>query len=309
MIPMRLPFQHLISAEQITRDVMGDIFSVAEKMEGVIAEEGRSELLKKNVIATLFYEPSSRTMLSFQVAAQRLGGGMILAQGREMSSMKKGETIEDTIRMVTSYADLIVMRHPESGAAEKAAKVCTVPFINSGDGGNEHPTQALLDLYTIQKEFGTLEGLHIALAGDLLYGRTVHSLGKLLARIPGTNLTLISPKELAMTDDVKKAFSENGVEYTETENLEEGTKADILYMTRVQGERFADRSEFERLKDKYILKADHLKNSKTKVMHPLPRINEISTDVDELPNALYFTQAKNGVPVRMALLAMMLGKA
>lgn len=306
---MPLPFQHLVSADQITREVMEDIFSVSQKMEKVIEGEGRSDLLEKNVIATLFYEPSSRTMLSFQVAVQRLGGGMILAQGREMSSMKKGETIEDTIRMVTQYADLIVMRHPESGAAEKAAKVCTVPFINSGDGGNEHPTQALLDLYTIQKEFGTLEGLHIALAGDLLYGRTVHSLGKLLARIPGTKLTLIAPKELMMPEDVKKAFSENSVEYAETENLEEGTNADILYMTRVQGERFADKAEFERLKDKYILKADLLKDSKTKVMHPLPRVNEISTDIDELPNALYFTQAKNGVPVRMALLAMMLGKA
>ncbi len=306
---MPLPFQHLVSAEQITREVMEDIFSVSQKMEGVISGEGRSDLLEKNVVATLFYEPSSRTMLSFQVAVQRLGGGMIFAQGREMSSMKKGETIEDTIRMVTQYADLIVMRHPESGAAEKAAKVCTVPFINSGDGGNEHPTQALLDLYTIQKEFGTLEGLHIALAGDLLYGRTVHSLGKLLARIPGTKLTLIAPKELMMPDDVKKAFSENSVEYEEMEDLEEGTRADILYMTRVQGERFKDQAEFERLKDKYILKADLLKNSKTKVMHPLPRVNEISTDVDELPNALYFTQAKNGVPVRMALLAMMLGKA
>ena len=306
---MPLPFQHLVSAEQITREVMEDIFSVSQKMEGVISGEGRSDLLEKNVVATLFYEPSSRTMLSFQVAVQRLGGGMIFAQGREMSSMKKGETIEDTIRMVTQYADLIVMRHPESGAAEKAAKVCTVPFINSGDGGNEHPTQALLDLYTIQKEFGTLEGLHIALAGDLLYGRTVHSLGKLLARIPGTKLTLIAPKELMMPDDVKKAFSENSVEYEEMEDLEEGTRADILYMTRVQGERFKDQAEFERLKDKYILKADLLKNSKTKVMHPLPRVNGISTDVDELPNALYFTQAKNGVPVRMALLAMMLGKA
>lgn len=306
---MPLPFQHLVSADQITRDVMENVFSVSQKMEGVISGDGRSNLLENKVIATLFYEPSSRTMLSFQVAVQRLGGGMILAQGREMSSMKKGETIEDTIRMVTQYADLIVMRHPESGAAAKAATVCTVPFINSGDGGNEHPTQALLDLYTIQKEFGTLEGLHIALAGDLLYGRTVHSLGKLLARVPGTKLTLIAPKELMMPDDVKKAFSENNVEYSETEDLEEGTKTDILYMTRVQGERFKDQSEFERLKDKYILKADHLKNSKTKVMHPLPRINEISTDVDELPNALYFTQAKNGVPVRMALLAMMLGKA
>lgn len=303
------PFRHLISATQITKDILDRFFTVAEKMEKILVKKGRGTLLKDNVIATLFYEPSSRTMLSFEAAVQRLGGGMILAQGKENSSMKKGETIEDTIRMVMGYADLIVMRHPESGAAAKAASVSTVPFINAGDGGNEHPTQALLDLYTIRKEFGRLENLHIAMAGDLLYGRTVHSLSVLLGLLPKIRLTLIAPSELAMPKNVTAMLKEKGVEFKESENLADGIGADVLYMTRVQEERFKDRAQYERLKDKYILTAAHLKGSKAKVMHPLPRIHEITTDVDALPNALYFTQAKNGVPVRMALLAMMLGKA
>lgn len=303
---MQLPFQHLISASQLTKDAVDELFRVADFMSEVWSSGHRSDLLHEKVVALLFYEPSSRTMLSFQAAVQGLSAGMVLAQGKEGSSLEKGETIEDTIKVVARYADLVVMRHAEAGSAQKAANVSHVPFINAGDGGNEHPTQSLLDLYTIKKERGTIDGLHIALAGDLKHGRTVHSLCKVL-RNYDVKLTFVAPDALAMPADIKKLLDESKIEYSETPKLEDGCNADVLYMTRIQKERFANPSEYDSLKDSYVLTAKHLKNKKVTVLHPLPRVNEISTDVDDLPNAAYFQQVRNGVPVRMALMSKMLG--
>ena len=305
---MALPFQHLVSAEQLTKEAIETVFKVAEKMDDVRKKKGRTDLLKDKIIALLFYEPSSRTMLSFQTAVQRLGAGMILSQGKDMSSLKKGESIEDTICMVMSYADLIVMRHPESGTAARAASVCTVPFINAGDGGNEHPTQALLDLYTIKKEKGTLEGLHVAFACDPLHSRTIRSLALTLSQYKGTRFTFVSPPSLKASPDFLQKLKSRGVPYEEVSDLAAGTAADILYMNRLQEERFEDKSEFEKYRKSFVLNASMLTGKNVLIMDPLPRIDEIDKSVDALPNAIYFRQAANGVPVRMALLAMMLGK-
>lgn len=306
---MSLPFRHLTSSKQLTPEVVKSVFAVAQNMERMVAEKGRTDLLQDKIVANLFYEPSSRTMLSFEAAAQRLGAGMILAQGREMSSMKKGESIEDTIRMVTGYADLIVMRHPEGGAADRAASVSTVPFINAGDGWNEHPTQALLDVYTIEKETGRLENLHIAFACDPLHSRTIRSLALTLSQYPKNRFTFIGPKMLWISDDLRSTLQGRGVSFEETENLGSGTDADILYMNRLQEERFEDHAQFEKHRKDAILTASMLRGKNVKVMDPLPRVDEIANDVDALPNALYFKQARNGIPIRMALLAMLLGKA
>jgi aspartate carbamoyltransferase len=274
-----------------------------------VEKSGGNDLLKGKVLAALFYEPSTRTRLSFETAVHRLGGNVVSAVGMQFSSLYKGETIEDTIKVVGQYSDIIVMRHPEQGSADTAASVSAVPFINAGDGPGQHPTQALLDLLTIKKEKGKIDGIHITMVGDLLYGRTVHSLSFLLGLYKDVRFTLVSPKELPMPEKVTSFLKEKGIEYTETQELEEGLDADVIYMTRVQEERFEDKAEFERLKLKYVLRADHVKGKKITVMHPLPRIGEIAVDVDELENAAYFRQVKNGVYLRMALLAMLLGKA
>lgn len=274
-------------------------------MEKVIAKGGDDRLHGK-ILAALFYEPSTRTRLSFEAAMQRLGGQIVTADGFQFSSLYKGETLEDTIIMVSGYADIIAMRHPEQGTADRAAAVSPVPFINAGDGPGQHPTQALLDLYTIQKERGSIDGLHIAMVGDLKYGRTVHSLTYLLGLYKNLRFTYVSPDSLKMPEKVSSFLKEKNIPYEEVTDLHAGLDADVLYMTRVQKERFDDSAEYEALKLKYILTADHLKGKKVTVMHPLPRVGEISTDVDALPNAAYFRQAKNGVPVRMALLSMLL---
>ncbi|MEK7136809.1 MAG: aspartate carbamoyltransferase [Patescibacteria group bacterium] len=306
---MSLPFRHLTSASQLTPEVVQAIFRVADDMATIRKTQGRSRILADRVVALLFYEPSSRTMLSFQAAASRLGAGMIVAQGKEMSSMKKGESIEDTIRMVMGYADLIVMRHPESGAAERAASVSAVPFINAGDGGNEHPTQALLDLYTIWKEKGRLSNLHVAFACDPLHSRTIRSLARSLSHYPGNRFTFISPPSLRASPALLAELRGKGVVCTESSSLSDGTNADILYMNRLQEERFTDPGEFQRLRKEFILTAPMLSEKNVTIMDPLPRIDEIDPSVDALPNARYFAQAHNGIPIRMALLAMMLGKA
>jgi len=305
---MPLPFRHLTSTKQLTRKESDAILKVAQEMEKVL-EKGGNDLLHNKVLAALFYEPSTRTRLSFETAMQRLGGSVISAEGMQFSSMYKGETIEDTMMVVGQYADIIAMRHPEAGSADRAAAMSPVPFINAGDGPGQHPTQALLDLYTIQKERGKIDGIHIAMVGDLKFGRTVHSLSFLLGLYDKVKFTLISPKELKMPEKVTSFYKEHGITFQETERLEDGLDADILYMTRVQKERFADASEYERLKLKYILQASHLKGKNITVLHPLPRVGEILTDVDSLPNAAYFREVKNGVIVRMALLAMLLGVA
>ena len=301
---MSLPFKHLTSAKQLTPEVIESIFATAEEME-MLSESGRGDTLKNKVIALLFYEPSSRTMLSFQSAVQRLGGGMILAQGREGSSLLKGESIEDTIQMVSGYSDLIVMRHPEGGAADKAASVSTVPFVNAGDGGNEHPTQAALDLYTLKKEFGRLDNLHIAFGCDPLHSRTIRSLATVLSQFEGNKFTFIGPESLKASEDLKSLLDESGVNFEETDDLSKGVEADILYMNRLQEERFVDHSEFEKYRKLFVLTADMLQDKNVLIMNPLPRIDEIEIAVDSLPNAAYFKQARNGVPIRMALLSMM----
>lgn len=304
---MQLSFRHLTSTKQLSRADTDAILEEAVKMEK-IQKKGGSDLLKGKILAALFYEPSTRTRLSFESAMHRLGGHVITAEGIQFSSLYKGETIEDTMMMVGGYADIIAMRHPEQGSADTAASVSPVPFINAGDGPGQHPTQALLDLYTIKKECGKIDGIHITMVGDLRYGRTVHSLSFLLGLYKNVKFTLVSPAELTMPEKVTGFFREKGIEFTETDDLATSLDSDVVYMTRVQKERFADNSEYERLKLKYVLTAKMLKGKKAIVMHPLPRVGEIATDVDALPNAAYFRQANNGVPVRMALLKMLLDR-
>ncbi|MBM3231668.1 aspartate carbamoyltransferase [Candidatus Peregrinibacteria bacterium] len=304
---MSLPFRHLTSTKQLTRSDTDAILTAAADMEKVIVKGG-TDLLKGKILASLFYEPSTRTRLSFETAMHRLGGRVITADGLQFSSLYKGESIEDTMMVVGQYADIIAMRHPEQGSADRAAAVSPVPFINAGDGPGQHPTQALLDMFTILKERGTLDGIHITMVGDLKFGRTVHSLSFLLGLYKDVSFTLVSPKELKMPEKVTSFYKEKNITFTEVESIEEGLDADVLYMTRVQKERFTDSSEYERLKLKYILKASHVKGRDITVLHPLPRVGEIVTDVDQLTNAAYFRQVKNGVATRMALLAMLLGK-
>jgi aspartate carbamoyltransferase catalytic subunit len=305
---MPLPIKHLVSTKQLTRADTEEILRVSHEMEKAL-KKGKTDLLKGKILAALFYEPSTRTRLSFESAMLRLGGDILTAEGIQFSSLYKGETIEDTMEMVGQYADIIAMRHPEQGSADKAAAASKVPFINAGDGPGQHPTQALLDLFTIEKECKRVDGIKIAMVGDLRFGRTVHSLSYLLGLYKDIQFTLISPKELTMPEKVTTFFKEKKIAFTESDDIVDGLDCDVLYMTRVQQERFTDKSEYERLKLKYILTAKHLKGKKVVVMHPLPRVGEISTDVDALPNAAYFRQAGNGVLVRMALLALLLGKA
>jgi aspartate carbamoyltransferase catalytic subunit len=304
---MLLSFRHLTSTAQVTRADADVLLKTAMEMEKVV-QKGGNDLLAGKILAALFYEPSTRTRLSFETAMLRLGGQVITADGFQFSSLYKGESIEDTMMMVGGYADIIAMRHPEAGSADKAVKTSPVPFINAGDGPNQHPTQALLDLYTIQKECGKVEGVHVAMVGDLKNGRTVHSLTTLLTLFPGVTFTFVAPDQLKMPEKVTADLAKKKMNYTESSDLTDAVNADVLYMTRVQKERFENRDDYENLKDAFILNAGHLKGKKTIVMHPLPRVNEIATDVDALSNAAYFRQAQNGVPVRMALLAHLLGK-
>ena len=305
---MPLPFTHLISTKQLSRPDAEAILRVADDMEK-IRKSGKGDLLHGKILAALFYEPSTRTRMSFETAMIRLGGDVLTAEGIQFSSLYKGETIEDTMQMVSQYADIIAMRHPAQGSADLAIKTSKVPFINAGDGPGQHPTQALLDLYTIQKECGKIDDLKIAMVGDLRYGRTVHSLSFLLGLFKNVKFTLVAPKELTMPEKVTSFFDEKGIKYDQVDDIREGMDCDVMYMTRVQQERFTDKSEYERLKLKYVLEAKLLKGKKVAVMHPLPRVGEIKEDVDALPNAAYFRQAGNGVPIRMALLAMLLKKA
>lgn len=303
---MTLPFTHLTSTKQLSRADADAILSRAALMDKVVEKKKPDDRMHGKILAALFYEPSTRTRLSFETAMLRLGGSVITADGFQFSSLYKGETIEDTITMVSQYADIIAMRHPEQGSADRAVTVSKVPFINAGDGPGQHPTQALLDLYTIQKERGKIDGLHIAMVGDLLFGRTVHSLTFLLGLFKDLRFTFVSPKELPMPAKVTDFLKAKGIPYEETHDFSAALTADVAYMTRIQQERFVDRSEYERLKLVYVLKADLLKGKSVTILHPLPRVGEIETSVDALPNAAYFRQAKNGVPIRMALIEMLL---
>ncbi len=268
------------------------------------------ELLKGKVIATLFYEPSTRTRLSFETAANRLGARVIGFTDAKVSSVSKGETLKDTILMVSNYADAIVMRHYIEGAAQYASEVAPVPIINAGDGAHQHPSQCMLDLYTINQTQGTLENLNIYLVGDLKYGRTVHSLIMAMRHFNPT-FHFIAPKELAMPQEYKLYCKEHNIKYVEHTVFNEKViaDADIIYMTRVQKERFSDLMEYERVKNVYILKNDMLGHVKPnmKILHPLPRVNEIAYDVDTNPHAYYIQQAKNGLFARQAIFSYCLG--
>lgn len=268
------------------------------------------ELLKGKVVATLFFEPSTRTRLSFETAANRLGARVIGFSDAKASSVSKGETLKDTVLMVSNYADVIVMRHYVEGAAQYASEVAPVPIVNAGDGAHMHPSQCLLDLYSIYKTQGTLDNLNIYLVGDLKYGRTVHSLITAMRHFNPT-FHFIAPKELAMPDEYKIYCKEHGIKYVEHTDFNEDViaDADILYMTRVQKERFSDLMEYERVKNVYILKNSMLGKAKPnmKILHPLPRVNEIAYDVDDNPHAYYIQQAGNGLFAREAIFSHVLG--
>ena len=268
------------------------------------------ELLKGKIVATLFFEPSTRTRLSFETAANRLGAKVIGFSDPAVTSSTKGETLKDTILMVANYADVIAMRHHIEGAAQYAAEVAPVPIINAGDGAHQHPSQCMLDLYTIYQTQGTLENLNIFLVGDLKYGRTVHSLLMAMRHFNPT-FHFIAPKELAMPQEYKVYCKEHGIKYTEHTAFNEKViaEADILYMTRVQRERFSDLMEYERVKNVYILHADMLSGAKNnmRILHPLPRVNEIARDVDTDPHAYYIQQARNGLYARQAIICHTLG--
>jgi aspartate carbamoyltransferase catalytic subunit len=263
-------------------------------------------LLEGKVVASLFFEPSTRTRLSFETAINRLGGRIIGFSDAGSSSVSKGESLHDTTRMVSNYADLIVMRHPLEGSARYAAEVADVPVINAGDGANQHPTQTLLDMYSILKTQGTLDNINIFMVGDLKYGRTVHSLLMAMTEFENPIFNFIAPEELAMPEEYKLFLKEKGIRYFEhTEINDNINHADIIYMTRVQKERFMDPIEYEKVKNVYILRNNMLKNTKPnmRILHPLPRINEIHPDVDANKKAYYFEQARNGVFTRQAIIA------
>jgi aspartate carbamoyltransferase catalytic subunit len=295
----------LISINDFTREEHIRIMDLA----GAFEKRPKQRILEDFVVATLFFEPSTRTRLSFESAATRLGARVIGFTDSSSSSVTKGETLRDTILTVSNYCDLIVMRHPKEGSARFASEVATVPVINAGDGANQHPTQTLLDMYSIRKTQGSLDNLNVAFVGDLKYGRTVHSLVQALCNYK-TTFHLVSPLELKLPSAVKMSIKERNLEYNQsTDLLEVIPKVDILYMTRIQKERFSDPLDYEKVKNAYILRNSMLAGAKPnlKILHPLPRVNEITTDVDSNPKAYYFTQALNGVFVRQALLASILG--
>ncbi|MBO5879896.1 MAG: aspartate carbamoyltransferase [Clostridia bacterium] len=292
-----------LSTEEIDSliDTASDMISHPEKYSS--AASGR-------ILGALFFEPSTRTRLSFTSAMMSLGGNVLGFDNAGSSSVTKGETVSDTIRMVSAYSDIIAMRHPKEGAPIVAKESSSVPIINAGDGGHFHPTQTLTDLLTIKRKFGRLDNLVLGVCGDLKYGRTVHSLIAAMSRYENVSFVFISPAELKIPDYVKNDFL-CGKEYREVTSLEDEIGAlDILYMTRIQGERFESKEEYEKLKDSYVLDAKKLESAKPtlSVMHPLPRVNEISTDVDDDPRADYFTQAANGRYIRMALILMLLSE-
>jgi aspartate carbamoyltransferase catalytic subunit len=295
----------LISITDFSKEEYLKIMELSREFE---ANPSQS-LLKGKVIATLFFEPSTRTRLSFETAINRLGGKIIGFSDSNSSSVSKGETLHDTIKMVSNYADMIIMRHPLEGSARYAAEVSDVPVINAGDGANQHPSQTLLDMYSIMKTQGRLDDINLFMVGDLKYGRTVHSLLMALSQFNHPIFNFVAPPELAMPDEYKIFLSQRGIKYFEHLEFNDIiNQADIIYMTRVQKERFIDPVEYEKVKNVYILKNEMLANTKptVKILHPLPRINEIHTNVDINPKAYYFSQAKNGVFTRMAIISHLL---
>ncbi len=301
----------IVTVKQFNREDLEYIFAVAHEMRTMVERVGTFDLLKGKILANLFYEPSTRTSSSFIAAMERLGGSVISINEVKFSSVTKGESLSDTVRTLECYADVIVLRHPETGSAAIAAKAARKPVINAGDGAGEHPTQALLDAFTIREELGHLDGLTVTMLGDLKYGRTVHSLARLLS-LYKVKLNYVSPEILRMPAEVideLKAKKMDQAEYTDLDQALPGT--DVLYVTRVQKERFEDPADFEKVKDAYVIGAASMKSAKERmiVMHPLPRVNEINMDLDDDPRAAYFRQMEYGLYVRMALLALVLGKA
>jgi aspartate carbamoyltransferase catalytic subunit len=303
--------KHILAVSQFTRTDLEYIFAVAQEMRTMVERVGTFDLLKGKILANLFYEPSTRTASSFTAAMERLGGSVIPINEVRYSSVAKGESLPDTVRTLQCYSDVIVLRHPETGAAATAARYLRKPLINAGDGTGEHPTQALLDLFTIYEELGRLDGLTVTMLGDLRYGRTVHSLARLL-RLYGARLNYVSPEILRMPPAIMAELADAGVTQTEHAELDAVLPTtDVLYVTRVQKERFEDPAIYESVKDAYSITPATLRQAKQEMvlMHPLPRVGEISMEVDDDPRAAYFRQMEYGLYVRMALLAMVLGKA
>lgn len=301
--------RHFIEPNSFSLEEQLALLDLADRMEADPAPY--AHLCDGRILATLFYEPSTRTRLSFESAMLRLGGKTLGFAGAQLSSASKGETVEDTARVVSNYADVIAMRHPKEGAPLRASRYSRIPVINAGDGGHQHPTQTLTDLMTIRRRMGRLDDLTIGLCGDLKFGRTVHSLIKTMARCKNIRFVLISPEELRVPDYiVKDVLEANGIPYQETRSLEESmSELDILYMTRVQKERFFNEEDYIRLKNSYILTKEKMGLAKPDmaVLHPLPRVNEIALDVDDDPRAAYFEQVQNAVYIRMALIMTLLG--
>jgi aspartate carbamoyltransferase catalytic subunit len=294
--------RHVLEAQQFDLESLATLFGFADHLE-----RHAEPLLEGRILASLFYEPSTRTRFSFESAMLRLGGNILSTENaREFSSAAKGETLEDSIRVIGNYADVIVLRHYEEGAAARAAAVSSIPIVNAGDGAGQHPTQALLDLYTIKRELGSIEGRHIALVGDLAHGRTVRSLSYLLAKYPDVRLSFVSPPELSMRSDIREYLDRHRTPWIEGVPLDTAlAEADVVYVTRLQKERFADDTLYERVSGRYRIDVENASRMKAGsiLMHPLPRIDEIALGVDVLPQAAYFRQAQYGLLVRMALLA------
>ena len=296
---------HIIESQQFDQEFIGKIFSVADKLE-----KKTDDSLKGKIMASLFYEPSTRTRFSFESAMLRLGGSVITTENaKEFSSAAKGETLEDSIRVINNYADIIVLRHYEQGASHRASLVSDIPVIHAGDGVGQHPTQALLDLYTIKKELKKIDGIHIALVGDLKHGRTIRSLVYLLGKYKNIKIYFVSPKELRVGSDIKEYLEKHKISYSELESLESIIPlVDVLYQTRIQKERFTNQKEYKKFKGCYQITSATVAKMKPKsiIMHPLPRVDEILTEVDNSPKAVYFKQAKYGLLIRMALLKSLL---
>ncbi len=301
-------FNDVIDIEQFSKEDMEHLFSVADEMAGIIGKP--NDLCKGKVMATLFYEPSTRTRLSFESAMHRLGGSVITVADPKTSSIKKGESVADTVRVIERYADIIVMRAPMEGSVKVAADYASVPVINGGDGTHQHPTQTLLDVYTMKKRFGKVAGLNVLLCGDLKFGRTSHSLAYALAKL-GANIKAVSPKGLELPDWLLEHLKQGyGITVEQGNDIEKMIGwADVLYVTRVQKERFLSEKEYLKVKGSYFINKKLLKKAKKDmvVMHPLPRVNEIDYGIDDDERAFYFEQVGSGIPIRMALIAMLLG--
>lgn len=305
-----MKLHHIIEAQQFDLATLAELFQITEKMEKVV-ERGGAKNYDNRIMATLFYEPSTRTRFSFETAMHRLGGRVISTENaKEFSSVSKGETLEDTIRIMNGYADVIVLRHSEVGASRRAAAVSRAPIINAGDGAGQHPTQALLDLYTIRKEIGSIDGLRIAMVGDLAQGRTARSLAYLLSKFRDIKMYFVAPEVLRMKEDILSHLRQHNVWFTEEPVLARVLpEVDVVYQTRIQKERFGDRiADYENCRGIYIINEEFLAAMKPKsiIMHPLPRLDEITMAVDSDPRAAYFRQAQNGLFVRMALLSLVL---